>query len=467
MRLTFFGGAGGVTGSKHLLEIGRELRVLLDCGFFQGLPDVRERNRSLPFPPESIDHVILSHAHLDHIGMLTLLVKRGFTGVIWATPATRDMVELMLLDAADIEVHDAAFRHKHHLGSPDERLPLFTPEDVPAVLERIQTIPYINHSNSWHVLDEGLALKFYDAGHILGSAVTVLQIKKDGLMQHLAYTGDLGQPNLPILRDPQVPTEEVETLLLESTYGARKHMGIDQAIDELAQYINKVCERGGKMIVPAFALGRIQGLVYVLHDLVDTGRIPRFPIYVDSPLATRITDVFRKYPEDYDQAAAEFLAKGDTPLAFSNLTYTQTVEESKALNDLSGPCMIISSSGMMTAGRVVHHLRNSISDSRNAILITGFQAHGTLGRRLLEGENRVEILGDRLTVRAEIAVFNEFSAHADASQLIEYAKGIQGLKRIFLVHGEPQQANVLAQRLVGELPQVGVYQPSEGQAVWW
>lgn len=462
--LTFYGGAGGVTGSKYLIELD-DTRILLDCGTFQGLPDMRERNRSLPFPPDSIDSVVLSHAHLDHCGMLPLLVKRGFKGSIFATSATRDVVRHMLTDAAGIEVQDAEYRRRHHIGSPDDRQPQFTPEDIPATMDRFVEVPYARQDNNWYPISETIKLKFYDAGHILGSAVSVLQLPTGGEPFYLGYTGDLGPSNMPLLRDPEIPQESLDLLLMESTYGSRIHEPLSQAIDRLAQTITTVCDRGGKMIVPAFSLGRTQMLVYVIHKLTDEGKIPRFPIYVDSPLASHITAVYKAHPESYDKETAQDFGAGHLPLAFRNLTYTHSVEESKQLNNLEGAAMIIAGSGMMTAGRVVHHLRRCIANPANAIFVTGYQAEGTLGRRILEGAKHVELYGERFAVRAQLFLFNEFSAHADAKQLQAYAEAIPGLKRVALVHGEPHQADDLKDQLSKVHPNWEVFRPAEGDSI--
>jgi metallo-beta-lactamase family protein len=462
--VTFYGGAGGVTGSKHLLEVAGK-RILLDCGTFQGLSDVRERNRSFPFPPESIDGVILSHAHIDHCGMLPLLVKRGFTGPIFATAATRDVAEHMLLDSAGVEEGDAAWRMSHKVGAPDEREPLFTKEDVPAVMAAFQEVPYVRQQNEWFPITPAIRLKLYDAGHILGSAVSVIEFDTPDGPRRLAYTGDVGTKGTPILFNPEVPAEEIGTVIMESTYGAREHTDLAVAEERLAAVLTAIIERKGKIIIPAFSLGRTQVLVYVLHRLTDAGKIPRVPIYVDSPLATEITEVFRRHTADFDQETIEDFGTGHTPLDFRNLIYTRSTEESKALNTTPGPFMVISGAGMMTAGRVVHHLRQTIADPKNAILITGYQAAGTLGRRLLEGTPQVEIYGDTFSVRAQIEVFNEFSAHADQAQLTEYVSQFKGVRQIILVHGEPEQADVFRDQLQKHNSVWQVQRPEEGETL--
>lgn len=462
--ITFFGGAGSVTGSKHLVEVAGK-RILLDCGTFQGL-DVHSRNRSFPFSPDSLDAVVLSHAHLDHCGTLPLLVKRGFRGSIFCTPATAEVAHYILRDAAGIEVQDAMYRKEHSLGAPDEQEPLFTVDDIPAVIKHIVGVSYVRDSHEWVQILPNISIKFYDAGHILGSAITVIRYEEGGKVRHLAYTGDMGPQGAPLLHDPEIPEEEITTLLMESTYGNRTHLPLDQAEEKLAQAIIRICERKGVMVVPAFSLGRTQMLVYVVHKLTDAGRIPRFPIFVDSPLATDITDVYKKYTYLYDkQTGLDFTREGDLPLAFRNLTYTQSVEDSKALNTKEGPFMVISASGMMTAGRVVHHLKNRIFQRENAVFITGYQATGTVGRRILEGAKHIELHGQWVDVNAEILLFNEFSAHADSLQLAAYASSVQGLTTIALVHGEPKEAAVLQYALEQKNSAWNVVRPDEGDTI--
>lgn len=463
-RVTFYGGAGGVTGSKHLLEVGGQ-RILLDCGTFQGLSDVRERNRSFPFPPDSIDHVILSHAHVDHCGMLPLLVKRGFVGKIFATKATRDVAAHMLDDAAGIEEQDAAWRGAHKVGSPDEREPLFTRDDIPPVVKAFEEVSYVREHDGWHTISPMVRLKMYDAGHILGSTISIIEFDTPLGKRRLVYTGDMGGPGAPILFDPEVPVEEFQNLIIESTYGGREHADLASATGRFASVVQEILLQKGKIIIPAFSLGRTQVLVYVLHRLTDEGKIPRVPIYVDSPLATEITDVFRRHKKDFDAETIKDFGAGHTPLDFRNLIYTRSTEESKRLNDVDGPCIIISGSGMMTAGRVVHHLRHTISNHKNALIITGYQAAGTLGRRLLEGAERVELYGDSFDVRARIEVFNEFSAHADKSQLIDYIDKCRGVQQIMLVHGEPEQADVFGAELSAHNRAWHVVRPNEGDSI--
>ncbi len=426
---------------------------------------MRERNRSFPFPPDSIDYVILSHAHIDHCGMLPLLLKRGFSGTIFATAATRDVAAHMLEDAAHVEAADALWRAKHHVGSPDDRVPLFSAEDIPPTMAAFREVPYVRHQDGWHTITPGVRLKMYDAGHILGSAVSVVELDTKAGPFRLAYTGDIGTPGTPLLFDPEIPRENINAVIMESTYGDRQHADLKEAEKRLAIVLNETIERGGKIIIPAFSLGRTQVLVYILHRLTDAGSIPRVPIYVDSPLASDITEVFRRHTDDFDRETIEDFGHNHTPLDFRNLLYTQSTAESKALNDQAGPFIVISGSGMMTAGRIVHHLRHTLSDSRNTILITGYQATGTLGRQLLEGATTVEIYGDPFKVRAHVHIFNEFSAHADKAQLKDYIGQFPGVEQVMLVHGEPEQADVLRGELAHEHPQWNVVRPNEGETV--
>lgn len=463
--ITFFGGAGSVTGSKHLVEVAGK-RILLDCGTFQGLSDVRSRNRAFPFPPESLDAVILSHAHLDHCGMLPLLIKRGYKGRIFSTHATKDVARHMLEDAAGIEMQDAAYRARHHLGAPDEREPLFTLDDIPSTIQHFTPLPYVRDDASWQEIIPGIAVKLYDAGHILGSAITVIRYEDNGTTRHIAYTGDMGPKGVPLLYDPEVPEEEIHTLLMESTYGNRNHEPLERAKQRLVQTIATVRGRNGVMVVPTFSLGRTQMLVYILHQLFDAGHIPSFPIFVDSPLASDITDVYEQYATGYDkETGTDFRKEGENPLTFRNLSYIRSSQESKALNTMQGPFMVIAASGMMTAGRVVHHLRHRIADSRNAIFITGFQGAGTVGRRILEGARSIELHGDRFPVRAQVLLFNEFSAHADQKELVAYANAVRGLSTIALVHGEPKEGEALAQALTTSYPDRKVILPEEGDSI--
>lgn len=473
MNITFYGGAGGVTGSKHLVEIGG-MRLLLDCGLFQGHRlEARRLNFKLPFDPKSIDAVLLSHAHADHSGMLPVLVRDGFQGSIYGTGATRDVAEWIMKDSASIQVSDIEYLETHGVRLPPElSSPLFTIENVPAVMRQFYVVPYARETGgSWTSISERVRVKFYDAGHILGSSIIVIEGEEEGRVHRVAFSGDLGRKNTPILRDPESIQEPIDVALVESTYGGRIHKTVEDAEQELVEIVQKAIQQKGKIIVPAFSLGRTQELVYVLHELTDQGRIPRLPIYVDSPLAGNITEVFKRHPEDYDVATwTEFGSRGEAPLAFRNLTYVQSVAHSKQLNDASGPMMIISASGMCEGGRVLHHLKNSLPFANNIILITGYQAEHTLGRRLVEGANslagefaEVLIHDKRVVVRAEVRTLNELSAHADRLELLGFVKSLQGLKYCFLVHGEWNQAHELQEALHRERPTLNVVIPKLGE----
>ncbi len=465
MKLTFYGGVSGVTGAKHLLEADNH-HILMDCGVFQGSRKItREMNSQLPFEASKITAVILSHGHLDHCGSLPLLIKSGYKGRIYATAATRDVTAWILKDAAHIQQMDADYMNRHRIEGAELAQPLFNQDDVDEVISRFVEVPYVRLSGEWFQLAPGLRLKFYDAGHIMGSAVTVLEINNKGKIKRVAYTGDLGRSGTPLIPDPESIKDEVETLLLESTYGARQHRSLTEAVEKLRNIVNDIYQKGGKIIVPTFALGRTQELVYVLHQLTDSKKIPRLDIYVDSPLATNLTEVFAKHPETYDEESWEdFGKRGDLPLSFRNLTYTETREESKNLNHKPGPFIIISASGMCEAGRILHHLINNIEDERNIILITGFQAKHTLGRRLVEGAKNVRIFGQYFKVRARIEVLNEFSAHADSLALFDYAASVKNLKNIFLVHGEIEQASILQTNLRQYNANWQVFLPEVGQS---
>lgn len=458
MHVTFYGAAGEVTGSKHLIDTGTH-KLLLDCGLEQG-KDASKHQNLLPFDARSIDAVVISHAHLDHIGLLPVLVKQGYRGKIYSTSSTRDLGELILLDSAHLQEQDVYYAQKKKWPGYELVQPLYTTDDIPNVMAQWSTIPYQFITPGWTEVAPGLKVKLYDAGHILGSAVTVVDYNTG----RIAYTGDLGRNNAPLLRDPDRITDDVASLILESTYGTRLHHPVSSVMQLLIDTITTNINRGGKIIVPAFSLGRTQELVYLLHDLTDAGRLPRFPIYVDSPLASKMTEVFRNHQHNYDaQTAVDFRRPGEDPLSFSNLEYTHTVEESKGLNSKPGPMMIISASGMASGGRVMHHLLNNLADERNTILFTGFQANGTLGRAIVGGAKRVHIFGQSVPVRAQVVILNDLSAHADAAELERYAASVPGLKNIFLVHGEPDRAAGLRASLKQTHPQWNVQVPSGGQ----
>lgn len=444
MKLTFWGAAGTVTGSLHQLEFEGK-RYVLDCGMYQGRrKEAEERNRHFPFQAAAINGVILSHAHIDHSGNLPLLVKNGFNGPIHTTAASADLCNAMLRDTAHILEEDANFIRKRH-EEPVE--PLYTEADAEKTFPLFQPVPYYTPS----ALDANISYEFSDAGHILGSAVTLFRCRGNGTEVRLAYSGDVGRPGLPIIRDPDA-LPATDYLILESTYGGRFHEHTQTVADKLAEVITRTCGRGGRIIVPAFAVGRTQQLVFLLHGLANAGRIPNVPIFVDSPLAVNVTDVHRRHPECFNPETRKYLESGEDPFGFSRLHYVRDVNESKKLNRMSGSFVVISASGMCENGRILHHLQNNIEDSRNTVLITGFQAENTLGRKLVEKWPEVRIFGQPVRVRAEIVALDALSGHADHGELLAWIKPVGAqLKKVFLVHGEPEPAQDLAKAIQAEL----------------
>lgn len=463
IELAFLGGARTVTGSKHLLRTSRAT-VLLECGLFQGHRDeANRRNRELPVDPAALDAVVLSHAHIDHSGALPVLAHRGYRGPIYTTPATRDLCAPMLEDAANIQESDA--RHIARLIARgvdlDPVTPLYDHDDAVAALGLMVGLPY----HQRHAIAPGVTLTLLDAGHVLGSAIVVLDVEDGGVPTRIAFTGDLGRPGMPILRDPEIP-DGVELLITESTYGDRRHAPIEQSHDQLAAVVTRTAARGGKLVIPAFALERAQEIVYALGLLRTRGAIPALPVHVDSPLATRLTDVFRLHPDCYDREAFALL-RDRSPFEFDGLRYVLDVEASKDIDRSPGPAIVIAGSGMCEGGRVLHHLRALIGDPRNTVAIVGFQAEHTLGRRIAERRPQVKIFGLMHELHAEVVVFDGFSAHADQAGLVEFADAVRrrgALRRIFLVHGEPKaQAALAAQLATRGFPEV--WAPALGDRV--
>ncbi len=445
VKIAFLGATRSVTGSKHLVSVNGRL-ILLDCGLVQGhRQEAEERNRNLPFDPQSIDCVVLSHAHIDHSGNLPRLLAGGFEGPIYCTPATRDLCSIMLPDSAHIQEKDAEYVNKRHRrkGLPPVR-PLYTAQEAVAVLAQIVSVSY----NRPTQIAPGVRLRFLDAGHILGSAITLLEISENGRLVRFAYTGDLGRPNMPLLRDPD-QVRDVDVLVIESTYGSRLHERIAELPQKLAEIVKRTYERRGKIIVPAFSVERTQEVVYFLNQLWQEGQIPDLPVFVDSPLSTNATAIFRMHPECFDQETYRFMQEHEDPFGFDRLHYVRDVEESKKLNTFNEPCIIISASGMCETGRILHHLKNNIENPANTILIVGFMAENTLGRRLVERQEWVNIFGEPHRLRAEVAILNAFSAHADRDELLAYVRGMrpERLRHVFVVHGEPSQAEPLAEAL--------------------
>jgi metallo-beta-lactamase family protein len=446
MKLTFWGAAGAVTGSMHLVESAGK-RILLDSGLNQGRrKEADYKNRHLPFPGSSIDAVVLSHAHIDHSGNLPTLVRSGFSGPIYSTPATIDLCRWMLRDTAHIQEKDAEFVNrrleKRKAAGLENGLvePLYGMEDAERTLCLFQPV---NYYTSFRLAD-GLEYHAKDAGHILGSSFVILQESTGKHSVRLTFSGDIGRPNTPIIRDPE-PPEPSDYLILESTYGGRFHKSNTHVIEKLAAIMNRTAARGGRIIVPAFAVGRTQQLVFLLHQLFEAGRIPNIPIFVDSPLAVNVTEVYRNHPECFDEETRQYLTNHEDPFGFRRLQYIRDAEESKKLNDLHGPFLVISASGMCEQGRILHHLRNNLEDPRNTVLITGFQAADTLGRKLVEKWPEVRVFGEPMRVRAEISSLDELSGHADQGELLRWLEPVlPSLRRVFLVHGEVRQAADLA-----------------------
>jgi len=434
MQIKFYGADRTVTGSAHLITLDNGYTILLDCGLYQGnAKEMASFNSKWYFTPKKIDCVILSHAHIDHSGRLPKLIRDGFRGDIYATHATRSLCAIMLLDSAKIQEREAEYANKKNKkkGKKPE-VPLYVAEDVRETMKLFCGVPY----DRWFRINNNISLQYRDAGHILGSASVTLKITEHGKETLVGFSGDIGRPNRPILRDPQ-QMPEVDYLICESTYGDRDHMTKPQENDMLLDLIKTTClENKGKMIIPAFSVGRTQEIVYILDQYENAGLLPRVPVYVDSPLAVNATEIFGAHPECYDNELNEYLLIDDNPFGFNNLTFVRDVALSKALNVSKEPCIIISSSGMMNAGRVRHHLFHNISDPRSTFLMVGYCAPNTPGGMLLAGLDEIKLYGEKKPVRAQIARMDSFSAHGDRTEMSEFLSNQTRLKKLFLVHGE-------------------------------
>jgi metallo-beta-lactamase family protein len=440
VKIRFCGGVRTVTGSKHLLTSGKQ-ELLLECGLFQGHREEAEQtNRNLPFKAREVDYCVISHAHIDHVGNIPNLVKYGYRGPIVMTKGTAALSKLLVMDSAHIQESDIRYVNKKRREKGESpKAPVYTADDARESLKYIEGLSYVKKRKLGN-----FSVVLHDAGHILGSALVDIEVEG----RRVLFTGDLGRRKMPIIRDP-VQVAEADFLIIEATYGNRLHGDYRDVDERLASVVNRVHARGGKMIVPAFAVERSQEIVYTLNRLRQNNRIPEIPVYVDSPLASNVTDVYRNYPQYYDDEALAMLNGHQFLFDFPGLKYVESAEESKALNAVGGPCIIISASGMCEAGRVLHHLKHSVADERNLVLIVSFQAENTLGRRIVERQPVVRVFGEEHPLRAEVEVMDEFSAHADRDGLLQYVAGMNllRLKQVFIVHSELEAAEAMVEPL--------------------
>ena len=460
MKLTFHGAAREVTGSAHIVTINGK-NILLDCGLFQGKrKEAFEKNRNFLVDPAKIDVMLLSHAHMDHSGNIPTLIKKGYKGKVYCTDATADLCHIMFRDSAHIQIRDIEYVNKKRLKQGQNPFePLYTIEDADAACTHLEPIPY---SKPFKIFDN-VEVCFHDAGHILGSAFTEINFKENGQTKKLMFTGDIGRRDIPILKDPVI-IKDIDYLITESTYGDRKHPPAEDVKGKLCQLINEICRTGGKLIIPAFSIGRTQLIVYMLNKLHSEGRISSLPVYVDSPLSSAATEIYSKHKECWDPKSMEFLINGQKPFDFRGLHYTENVDESKALNDTQGPMIIISASGMCEAGRILHHLKNNITDPNNIILIVGYMAENTLGRRIAEHRKEVKIFGTILPLRAKVEEIAALSAHADEFEMLDYFNrcGASHIEHVFCVHGEENALQFFSEALA-EAGMKNAHIPAPGQ----
>jgi metallo-beta-lactamase family protein len=443
-KLTFLGAAGCVTGSKYLVEAAGK-RLLVDCGLFQGLPELTQRNwNPLPIDPKTIDYLVLTHAHLDHTGWLPVLVRDGYRKTIFANPATIDLTALLLKDSGHLQEEETQDAIKNKWSKHPNPQALYTSADVDPVLQLLKPMP---RSGGFDVSPE-FHFESYDAGHILGSSSLELTITENGKKTVVVFSGDVGRYDQPILNDPTTPTtKQVDMLLCESTYGDRDHEPGDP-LAVIGDLVNRVVKRGGSIVIPAFAIGRTQTFMYYLKQLQELQRIPKIPVYVDSPMALSATDLYLKYKDDHDLQFSRDEQSGGDPLNVREFHLARTAQDSKAINQVKTPCIIVSASGMVSGGRVLHHLALRLPDARNAVLLAGFQAEGTRGRALQEGAKSLSLFGHTVPVAAEIVTMGQLSAHAGKSELLRWLTGLQGApKQVYLTHGEPEAAQALQQAI--------------------
>ncbi|TCC86363.1 MBL fold metallo-hydrolase RNA specificity domain-containing protein [Pedobacter hiemivivus] len=435
MKIAFHGAARAVTGSKHLITLNNGTKILLDCGLFQGMGDITDQlNESFGFNPAKVTYLILSHAHIDHCGLLPRLVAEGFSGTIYCTPATKDLAEILMLDSAKIQMQDAEYQNKKNKQPGFHAIPLYTDIDVQQTISQFKTVPYEQDFK----IDDHITVRFTDAGHIVGSAAVHLQINEDGKETHVTFSGDVGRYGDLLLKSPQT-FPQADYIILESTYGDSLHVDVEAIENLLLQIITQTCiEKQGKIIIPAFSVGRTQELLYALNSLELKGRLPDIPYYVDSPLSMEATQVLKDHPDVYNNGVKEIMKVDRDIFDFKGLRFIESVEESKALNNDPQPCVIISSSGMAEGGRVRHHIKNNISDRKNTILMVGYASPGSLAGRLVSGQKRVWLFGQDYDVIAEVRSIKSMSAHGDYEDLLQFLTGQDPTKvrQIFLVHGE-------------------------------
>ncbi|MCB0532562.1 MAG: MBL fold metallo-hydrolase [Lewinellaceae bacterium] len=438
MKIKFCGAAREVTGSSHLITLDDGFQILLDCGLYQGGDEeeaghrMEDFNRRWHFDPKKIDCLVLSHAHIDHTGRVPKLVADGFRGRIYATHATRDLCNIMLLDSAQIQEYDAAYQNKKHRKNEPEVQPLYVANDVRQAMRQFASYNY----DQWFSIHPKVRVLYRDAGHILGSANVTLEIQENGRTIRLGFTGDIGRPHRPILEDP-TPMPEVDYLICESTYGDREHESAPGEAQHLVRVVQHTCEeKKGKLIIPAFSVGRTQEIVYMLDKLHHAGQLPKVPVFVDSPLAVNATEVFVNHPECFDSEVHKYMLENEDPFGFNGLNYIRSVEGSKQLNNIHGPCIIISASGMMNAGRIRHHLFNNIENKRNTFLIVGYCAPQTPGGRLRDGAKSLYVFGQNLQVLADVEIMDSFSAHGDRREMLDFIRNQKdSVKKVWLVHG--------------------------------
>jgi metallo-beta-lactamase family protein len=448
-KLTFLGAAGCVTGSKYLVEAAGK-KLLVDCGLFQGTDELKQRNWSpLPVDPKTIDYLVLTHAHLDHTGWLPVLVRDGYRKTIYANPATIELTGLLLKDSGHLQEEETQNAIKNKWSRHAKPRALYTSDDVEPALGLLKPMP----RKGGFDLSPEFHFESYDAGHILGSSSLELTITENGKQTVVVFSGDVGRYDQPILNDPVTPaTKQIDALLCESTYGDREHETGDP-LQLLGDIVNRVAKRGGSIVIPAFAIGRTQTFMYYLRQLENLQRIPKLPVYVDSPMALSATDLYLKYKEDHDLEFTRDEQGGGDPLSVHQFHLTRSVQDSKAINNVKTPCIIVSASGMVTGGRVLHHLAQRLGDERNCVVLGGFQAEGTRGRALQEGAKTMSLFGQTVPVRAEIVEMGQFSAHAGKSELLRWLTGLQvGPKQVYLTHGEPAAAQSLQQAITEKFP---------------